>query len=268
MVVDRFSKAAHFISLPKLSSAKETALVVVDHIFRIHGLPKDVVSDRGPQFGISSLVWSVLLRVWHQDLIRRPMGSLNEPTRIWIWCSAVWHHIIPPPGASSSHGQSMPIIHSLWRPLVCPLFKVLLVISLYLLHRNLMPQSPMHRPLSRGAYAHGKEPGSRSFRQGDMPKWQLIVVGLLHPSMFVGRGYGFPLSMQAGTQLHRAIQHCQGLKSGGRIAQAPICLCSCPFCISRVKPVISSPLNPGVSAPASCTSDWRSVHRFAVWCTC
>ncbi len=49
-VVDRFSKAAHFIPLPKLPSAKETALVVVDHVFRIHGLPKDVVSDRGPQF--------------------------------------------------------------------------------------------------------------------------------------------------------------------------------------------------------------------------
>ncbi len=114
----------------------------------------------------------------------------------------------------------MPIIHSLWRPLVCPLFKVLLVISLYFLHRNLMPQSPMPRPLSRGADAHRKKPGSRSFRQGDMPKWQLIVVGLLHPSMFVGRGYGFPLSMQAGTQLHRAIQHCQCLKSGGRIAQS------------------------------------------------
>ncbi len=49
-VVDRFSKAAHFIPLPKLPSAKETALVVVDHVFRIHGLHKDVVSDRGPQF--------------------------------------------------------------------------------------------------------------------------------------------------------------------------------------------------------------------------
>uniref|UniRef100_A0A9J8AF28 Uncharacterized protein n=1 Tax=Cyprinus carpio carpio TaxID=630221 RepID=A0A9J8AF28_CYPCA len=49
-VVDRFSKAAHFIPLPKLPSAKETAQVVVDHIFRIHGLPVDVVSDRGPQF--------------------------------------------------------------------------------------------------------------------------------------------------------------------------------------------------------------------------
>ncbi|KAI2667850.1 Transposon Tf2-9 polyprotein [Labeo rohita] len=49
-VVDRFSKAVHFIPLPKLPSAKETALTVVDHVFRLHGLPTDVVSDRGPQF--------------------------------------------------------------------------------------------------------------------------------------------------------------------------------------------------------------------------
>lgn len=49
-VVDHFSKAAHFILLPKLPSAKETVQVVVDHIFRIYGLPVDVVSDRGPQF--------------------------------------------------------------------------------------------------------------------------------------------------------------------------------------------------------------------------
>ncbi len=49
-VVDRFSKAAHFIPLPKLLSARETAQVMVDHVFRIHGLPSDIVSDRGPQF--------------------------------------------------------------------------------------------------------------------------------------------------------------------------------------------------------------------------
>ncbi|KAL0147989.1 hypothetical protein M9458_056716, partial [Cirrhinus mrigala] len=49
-VVDRFSKAAHFIPLPKLPSAKETMATVVNHVFRIHGLPTDVVSDRGPQF--------------------------------------------------------------------------------------------------------------------------------------------------------------------------------------------------------------------------
>ncbi|XDV50904.1 hypothetical protein PO909_019890 [Leuciscus waleckii] len=49
-VVDRFSKAAHFVPLPKLPSAKETAVAVVNHVFRLHGLPTDVVSDRGPQF--------------------------------------------------------------------------------------------------------------------------------------------------------------------------------------------------------------------------
>ena len=54
-VVDRFSKMAHFIPLPKLPSAKETAQLVIDHVFRIHGLPRDVVSDRGPQF--TSTFW-------------------------------------------------------------------------------------------------------------------------------------------------------------------------------------------------------------------
>lgn len=49
-VVDQFSKATHFVPLPKLPSAKETAQAVVNHVFKLHGLPTDVVSDRGPQF--------------------------------------------------------------------------------------------------------------------------------------------------------------------------------------------------------------------------
>ncbi|KAI2668898.1 Transposon Tf2-9 polyprotein [Labeo rohita] len=49
-VVDRFSKAVHLISVPKLPSGRETARVVIDHVFQIHGLPEDVVSDRGLQF--------------------------------------------------------------------------------------------------------------------------------------------------------------------------------------------------------------------------
>lgn len=48
-VVDHFSKVVHFIPLPKLHSAKEMAQVVIDHVFRIPGLPEDVVSHRGPQ---------------------------------------------------------------------------------------------------------------------------------------------------------------------------------------------------------------------------
>ena len=39
-----------FIALPKLPSAKETAEVMMDQVFKIHVFPKDIVSDRGPKF--------------------------------------------------------------------------------------------------------------------------------------------------------------------------------------------------------------------------
>ena len=54
-LVDRFSKLAHFIPLTKLPSARETADLLLHHVFRLHGLPIDVVSDRGPQF--TSAFW-------------------------------------------------------------------------------------------------------------------------------------------------------------------------------------------------------------------
>lgn len=47
-VIDRFSKAAHFITLDKLPTATETARVLMDHVFRLHGIPTEIVSDRGP----------------------------------------------------------------------------------------------------------------------------------------------------------------------------------------------------------------------------
>uniref|UniRef100_A0A8C8DGA7 Gypsy retrotransposon integrase-like protein 1 n=1 Tax=Oryzias sinensis TaxID=183150 RepID=A0A8C8DGA7_9TELE len=54
-VVDRFSKMAHFIPLPQLPTASETANLMVNHVFRHNGIPVDIVSDRGPQF--TSQVW-------------------------------------------------------------------------------------------------------------------------------------------------------------------------------------------------------------------
>ena len=50
VMVDRFSKTAHFVALPKLPSARETAQLMINHVFKLHGIPLDVVSDRGPQF--------------------------------------------------------------------------------------------------------------------------------------------------------------------------------------------------------------------------
>lgn len=54
-IVDRFSKAGHFVALPKLPTALETANLLVEHVFHLHGIPSDIVSDRGPQF--TSQVW-------------------------------------------------------------------------------------------------------------------------------------------------------------------------------------------------------------------
>ena len=59
-VVDRFSKAVHLVPLPKLPSAAETADLLTFHVVRLHGIPTDIVSDRGPQF--SSKVWKAFCK--------------------------------------------------------------------------------------------------------------------------------------------------------------------------------------------------------------
>ena len=60
-VADRFSKMANFIPLTKLPSAKATAEVMMNRVFRIHGFPSDIVSDRGPQF--ISAFWKEFCRL-------------------------------------------------------------------------------------------------------------------------------------------------------------------------------------------------------------
>ena len=59
-IVNRFSKAVHFVALAKLTSTAETAELLVNHVFWVHGIPLDIVSDRGPQF--TSQVWKEFRR--------------------------------------------------------------------------------------------------------------------------------------------------------------------------------------------------------------
>ncbi|XP_062861061.1 ribonuclease inhibitor-like [Trichomycterus rosablanca] len=49
------NKFAAITTLPKLPSTFETAQLLFDQVFKIHGIPQDIVSDRGPQF--VSQVW-------------------------------------------------------------------------------------------------------------------------------------------------------------------------------------------------------------------
>ncbi|KAL0202498.1 hypothetical protein M9458_000516, partial [Cirrhinus mrigala] len=60
VIVDRFSKSCRLIPLKSLPTAMEKALELFSHVFRIYGLPEDIVSDRGPQF--TSRVWQAFCK--------------------------------------------------------------------------------------------------------------------------------------------------------------------------------------------------------------
>uniref|UniRef100_A0A9J7YE42 Gypsy retrotransposon integrase-like protein 1 n=1 Tax=Cyprinus carpio carpio TaxID=630221 RepID=A0A9J7YE42_CYPCA len=59
-IIDRFSKACRLIPLPKLPTALQTAEHLCNWVFRLYGLPEDIVSDRGPQF--TSQLWSAFFK--------------------------------------------------------------------------------------------------------------------------------------------------------------------------------------------------------------
>jgi len=60
VVVDRFTKMGHFIPFPTIPSASDTASAFMSNVFRIHGLPAEIISDRGSQF--TSKFWSSICK--------------------------------------------------------------------------------------------------------------------------------------------------------------------------------------------------------------
>jgi hypothetical protein len=50
VVVDRLTKRAHFFPITNNFSAKDLAKLLFDRIYPLHGLPLQIISDRGPQF--------------------------------------------------------------------------------------------------------------------------------------------------------------------------------------------------------------------------
>jgi len=50
VVCDRLSKMTHFVAITEGTSAEGLARLFRDNVWKLHGLPESVVSDRGPQF--------------------------------------------------------------------------------------------------------------------------------------------------------------------------------------------------------------------------
>ena len=73
VIVDRLTKTAHFIAVKTTYSAKDYAEIYLDHIVRLHGVPKTIISDGGTQF---------VARFWEQ--LHKSLGTK-------LICSSAYH---------------------------------------------------------------------------------------------------------------------------------------------------------------------------------
>jgi len=98
VIVDRFTKMAHFIPL-KNRKAKELALIFVREVWRLHGTPKRVVSDRDMVF--MSSFWSEVMRLWEVELDKlsayHPQNDshterVNQILKHYLRTYCMWDH--------------------------------------------------------------------------------------------------------------------------------------------------------------------------------
>ena len=79
--VERLSKMAHLAAGPDPTDDKGTAMLFLDCLFRQHGLPLAIISDRDPRFTgkFWTSIFKCLVRDWTfpQRIIRRPMVKLS-----------------------------------------------------------------------------------------------------------------------------------------------------------------------------------------------
>jgi hypothetical protein len=73
VIVDRLTKTAHFIAVHTTYSVQQYVELYIDHIVRLHGIPKTIISDRGTQF---------VARFWEQ---------LHECLGTKLTCNSSYH---------------------------------------------------------------------------------------------------------------------------------------------------------------------------------
>lgn len=74
MVIDKFTKYAHFVPLSHPFTALTVAQAYIDNIYKLHGLPDSIISDRDKIF--TSVIWKELFRLSDTQLL---MSSSYHP---------------------------------------------------------------------------------------------------------------------------------------------------------------------------------------------
>jgi len=71
VIIDRLTKSAHFIPVKTRYRPPEYADLYLAEIVKLHGIPKTIISDRGPQF--TAHFWERMHKSLGTSLIRSTM---------------------------------------------------------------------------------------------------------------------------------------------------------------------------------------------------
>jgi transposase InsO family protein len=74
IVVDHLTRMAHFLPCTESITTEETATLFLQEVYRLHGLPRVLISDRDPKF--ASAFWQTL---WRRLGTRPNMSSSRHP---------------------------------------------------------------------------------------------------------------------------------------------------------------------------------------------
>lgn len=67
VVIDKFSKYGHFIPIHHPCTTLQVAKLFLDNVYKLHGLPKAIISNRDPVF--TSTLWKELFRLTDTPLL-------------------------------------------------------------------------------------------------------------------------------------------------------------------------------------------------------
>jgi hypothetical protein len=152
VVVDKFSKFAHFIPLHHPFTAAKVAQSFLDSVYRLHGMPTHIISDRDPIF--TSQFWKELFRLAQVELCMssayHPQSDgqtqrVNQCLETYLGALSTLAHAVVSNGFRSLNTGTIPVnilllaaLHSSYFTVGFPVILVLLM-SLLLLCRMWLP---------------------------------------------------------------------------------------------------------------------------------